>query len=150
MCLRWLSSYAFLAIPLRITSVIELAQGYSYGSLITTLHPSLDQDLQHIKLGYVLLSYPLGPRSFLTLFKGSHYDQKLEDLLTSPKSKVLVAYGGRDEFTSSDRYKEWVKRLQGKARGELSILEVPEATHFWFGEANDKLQAELARWIRTL
>ena len=102
----------------------------------------------------MLLSYPLGPRSFLTLFKGSYYDEKLDELITASKSKMLIAYGGRDEFTSFDRYKDWAKRLQNKApvEGEemLSILEVPEATHFWFNESNDKLQAELARWLRSL
>ncbi|KAJ3526139.1 hypothetical protein NMY22_g10285 [Coprinellus aureogranulatus] len=136
-----------------VTTVVII--GYSHGSLITTLHPGLDQELPHIQLAYVLLSYPLGPRSFLTLFKGSYYDQKLDEIISSSKSKILIAYGGRDEFTSFERYKDWVKRLESKSSETqrekmLSVLEVPKATHFWFGEANDKLRAELARWLGTL
>ncbi|TEB29258.1 alpha/beta-hydrolase [Coprinellus micaceus] len=135
-----------------VSSVVII--GYSHGSLITTLHPGLDQEPQHVKLAYVLLSYPLGPRSFLTLFKGSYYDEKLDELITASKSKILIAFGGRDEFTSFHRYKDWVKRLKSKAPVQeeemLSVLGVPEATHFWFNESNDKLQVELARWLGSL
>ncbi|KAJ2936582.1 hypothetical protein H1R20_g511, partial [Candolleomyces eurysporus] len=129
--------------------------GYSHGALVATLHPNLDLPT---KTAFVLLSYPLGPRSFLTLFKGSHYDQKLDELITDTKSKVFVAFGGRDEFTSFDRYKTWVEQLKSKAdtaatQGNseaLRVLSVPEASHFWLDESNDRLCAELSSWLASL
>lgn len=141
----------------------EVSQGYSHGALIATLHPiALEQQHPHIKLAYVLLSYPLGPRSFLTLFKGSFYDQKLTDLISSGKSKILLAFGGRDEFTALDRYQLWVSDLEAKdsaaqsadeasnRQKTLRVLQVPEASHFWTGETNVLLRSELSQWLMSL
>jgi hypothetical protein len=97
------------------------------------------------------------------LFKGSHYDQKLDELVTNTESKVFVAFGGRDEFTSFDRYKTWAEQLKSKAESAtteaqsgsnnkeiLRVLSVPEASHFWLDETNDKLCAELSSWLGSL
>ncbi|KAJ2916937.1 hypothetical protein MD484_g3529, partial [Candolleomyces efflorescens] len=140
--------------------ILPRFQGYSHGSLIATLHPNLELPT---KTAFALISYPLGPRSFLTLFKGSHYDQKLEELVTSAKSRVFVAFGGRDEFTSFDRYKTWAEQLKNKAepattdtqsgsnnKEVIRVLSVPEASHFWLDESNDQLCAELSSWLGSL
>lgn len=131
--------------------------GYSHGALITTLHPTLDQDRLPFKLAYVLLSYPLGTRGILTRFKGSYYQQKLDDLVSSGKSKVLVAFGGHDEFTAFGKYNAWAAQLQSKAFEEpdtgekvLRVLAVPDASHFWLDETHDILCAELSSWLSSL
>ncbi|KAF6758845.1 Alpha/Beta hydrolase protein [Ephemerocybe angulata] len=131
--------------------------GYSHGALITTLHPTLDQDPPPFKLAYVLLSYPLGTRGILTRFKGSYYEQKLDELVSAGKSKVLIAFGGHDEFTAFGKYNAWAAQLESKAFEEpdtgekvLRVLAVPGASHFWLDETHDTLCAELSSWLSSL
>ncbi|KAJ3551301.1 hypothetical protein NP233_g13105 [Leucocoprinus birnbaumii] len=120
--------------------------GYSHGSLITSLHPVLPAPL---KTSHVLLSYPLGPRGWLTLFRTSHYQTQLEELLKDPQSNVLVVYGDKDEFTSSSSYEKWVERLEKAAAGSsrLRIAEVEQGSHFWLGKSGEELRQVLRRWL---
>lgn len=99
---------------------------------------------------HVLLSYPLGPRSWLTLFRGKEYDAALARLLRSPGAHVLVAYGDQDEFTSDTSYEAWVKELR-KVAGEgddvLKVVRIQGATHFWRGERGRDIGIALHGWI---
>ncbi|KAG2024010.1 hypothetical protein CC2G_001611 [Coprinopsis cinerea AmutBmut pab1-1] len=137
--------WAVQEIP-RLSNVVII--GYSHGSLIASLHPSRHSA---VKVSHVLLSYPLGPRSFLTLFKGSYYDQKLEELVQNPDSRVLIIYGDQDEFTSVERYRNWVTRLQNLANSDrLRIAFIEGASHFWHGDSNEQLRSSLSSWISHL
>jgi hypothetical protein len=102
-----------------------------------------------VKTSHFLLSYPLGPRGWLTLFRSSHYQTQLETLLRDERSNVLVVYGGKDEFTGIDSYGGWVEKLQTAARGSgrLRIAEIENATHFWLGESGDGLDQVFRQWL---
>lgn len=131
----------------RIKNVASLVLiGYSHGSLITSLHPVLPIP---IKTSHVLLSYPLGPRGWLTLFRTSHYQTQLEELLKDSRSKVIVVYGDKDEFTSSSSYERWVEKLESVAQGSnrLNVAEVEKASHFWHGRSGQELRQVLRRWL---
>ncbi|KAJ3510086.1 hypothetical protein NLJ89_g4874 [Agrocybe chaxingu] len=81
----------------KIGNVVSLViLGYSHGSLIASLFPVIPG----IKTSHVLLSYPLGPRAWLTLFNSSSYAKALEDLVHHDESNVLVIFGDSDEFTN--------------------------------------------------
>ncbi|KII89869.1 hypothetical protein PLICRDRAFT_91014 [Plicaturopsis crispa FD-325 SS-3] len=125
--------------------------GFSHGSLIASLQPVLPQP--EIKTSHILLSYPLGPRSFLTLFKSSAYTAALKTLLRDKSSNVLVVYGDRDEFTSVQSYDAWAEELEkaaqpgGETAGSLSIVKVPDGSHFWGGECGSQMQRAVSAWL---
>ncbi|EDR01915.1 uncharacterized protein LACBIDRAFT_310124 [Laccaria bicolor S238N-H82] len=128
-----------------VSSVVII--GYSHGSLIASLQPPLPAPVQ---TSHVLLSYPLGPRSWLTLFRSSTYAQRLEDLIKSSTSRVLVVFGDQDEFTSISSYRTWVAELETHSgtSDRLNIVEVGNATHFWRGHANERLKHVLLEWLQ--
>ncbi|KAJ3863126.1 Alpha/Beta hydrolase protein [Lentinula novae-zelandiae] len=128
---------------LAISNAAEII-GYSYGSLIASLHP-LMQNTQ-IKTSHILISYPLGPRSYLTLFRSSTYASRLQELIRSQDSNVLIIYGDQDEFTSAKSYESWAKELQGQ-RG-LSLLCRSGASHFWRGRHGVWLSEVTGKWLR--
>ncbi|RPD60193.1 alpha/beta-hydrolase [Lentinus tigrinus ALCF2SS1-7] len=113
--------------------------GYSHGSLIASLHPVLD----NIQTSHILLSYPIGPRHWLTAFHGSHYTNALKSLLHDSRSNVLIIHGDDDNFTSVDAYDAWVTNLQKdrealssseqavQSPGKLEVMKVEGASHFW-------------------
>ncbi len=110
-------------------------------------HPS-------IPVFHILLSYPLGPRSWLTAFRGGHYTDALKTLLHDPRSNVLVLYSDHDDFTSIESYDAWVKTLkheteetEGYPRGKLEIVEVEGTNHFWANvEARDRMLRTIQEW----
>ncbi|XP_006459105.1 hypothetical protein AGABI2DRAFT_218018 [Agaricus bisporus var. bisporus H97] len=120
--------------------------GYSHGSLIGSLHPPLPTP---IKTSHFLLSYPLGTRGWITLFRSSYYQAQLESLLKDERSNVLVVYGDQDEFTGVANYGDWVKKLQSAAQGStrLCVSEIKNATHFWLGEIGDELGEVFRQWL---
>lgn len=122
------------------------AKGYSHGSLIASLHPVL---LAPIRTAHVLLSYPLGPRGWLTLFHASYYQAQLEQLVQDPESNVLVIYGDRDEFTSKSSYEGWVEKLERGSTG-LRATEIENGGHFWGGRSGQVLQQAVAEWLSGL
>jgi dienelactone hydrolase len=121
-------------------------QGYSHGALITSLHPVLPSP---IKTSHLLLSYPLGPRSFLTLFHGGTYTNRLNKLINNPQSNVLIVYGDRDEFTGAETYEGWVAELR-KNDGEFRVELVQGATHFWGLRSGQRLKEIVEGWVPTL
>ncbi|KAJ3847317.1 Alpha/Beta hydrolase protein [Lentinula lateritia] len=125
--------------------------GYSYGSLIASLHP-LMQNTQ-IKTSHILISYPLGPRSYLTLFRSSTYASKLQELIRSQDSNVLIIYSDQDEFTSAKSYESWVKELVELKKDEqgqrgLTLLCRSGASHFWRGRHGVWLSEMIGKWLR--
>jgi len=120
--------------------------GYSHGALITSLHPVLPPP---IKTSHLLLSYPMGPRSFLTLFNGGTYTDRLNELINDPHSNVLIVHGDQDEFTSAGTYEEWVTELR-KNEGEFRVELVQDATHFWTRRSGEKLREIIKGWVPSL
>jgi uncharacterized protein len=119
-----------------------VSKGYSHGSLIGSLHPVLSE----VPTSHVLLSYPLGPRGWLTLFNSRDYSNRLKSLIKQDGSNVLVIYGDVDEFTGITSYKSWGQELKA-LNGHLQISEIQGASHFWRGGAGQALQEELHRWL---
>ena len=105
--------------------------------------------LAPVRTSHVLLSYPLGPRGWLTLFRASHYQAQLEQLLQDPGSNVLVIYGDKDEFTSKLSYEGWVEKLKKVARGStrLRVAEIENASHFWLGRSGHVLKQVMRQWL---
>ncbi|KAI0787545.1 alpha/beta-hydrolase [Fomes fomentarius] len=140
--------------------------GYSYGSLIASLHPVLHD----VPTAHILLSYPIGPRHWLTAFHGHLYTAALQSLIRDPRSNVLVIYGDEDNFTSAAAYDAWAATLQrltdddehqntsstaGASRasnasdhGKLEIAKVRGASHFWREEeAVHRLLDVVQTWL---
>ncbi|EGN98980.1 hypothetical protein SERLA73DRAFT_181742 [Serpula lacrymans var. lacrymans S7.3] len=123
--------------------------GYSHGSLITSLHPILQPN---IKIWYLLLSYPLSPRGFLTLFRSKSYESALNNLVRHPDVNILVVFGDRDNFTSESKYDNWTEALQKEARGDgtgtLQVVKVAGASHFWASaEERGQLEQVVGAWL---
>ncbi|TFK75129.1 alpha/beta-hydrolase [Pluteus cervinus] len=122
--------------------------GYSHGSLIACLPGLLPPP---VKTSHILLSYPLGPRSWLTCFRSQTYQKKLQELVQNPESNILVVFGDQDEFTSASQYQDWGRLLESLVADEgnkrLQIVEVPQATHFWRGRDMDALVEKVSGWL---
>ncbi|KAJ6494722.1 Alpha/Beta hydrolase protein [Mycena vitilis] len=116
--------------------------GYSYGALIASLQPVL----AGIPTAHILVSYPLGVRGWLTLFR-SRYEEALKELLANPASNVLVLFGDWDQFTSAAAYRTWRARLETGPVGKLKCVEVKEGTHFWRDSDGDTLAETVSEWI---
>jgi uncharacterized protein len=129
---------------------LTMIQGYSHGSLIASLQPPR---VGEVKISHLLIAYPLGPRSFLTLFRGSHYNSKLAELVQNPDSRILIVYGDQDEFTSIERYDAWAAELEAlpgtNTSGHLQVSKVAGASHFWRGEAAEHLISTVSSWIAS-
>jgi alpha/beta superfamily hydrolase len=67
----------------------------------------------------------------------------LNELLQHPDSNVLVVHGNQDEFTSQARYKEWASEL----RGNVEVVEVDNAAHFWQARSGQQLVAAVKKWL---
>jgi len=128
----------------KVKSVVLI--GYSHGALIASLHPVLPAP---VKTSHLLLSYSLGPRSFLTLFHGGTYTDRLNQLINDPQSNVLIVHGDRDEFTSAERYEGWVTELR-KNTGEFRVELVQGASHFWALGSGEKLKEIIGGWVPSL
>lgn len=95
-----------------------------------------------VKTFHLLISYPLGPRPWLTLFNSSSYTRALDELLQHPGSNVLLIYGDKDEFTSHGKYQEWASDM----RGNVEIVE--NGSHFWGGLSGEILVEAVKKWLR--
>lgn len=119
-----------------LTSIV--IAGYSHGSLVASLFP-LPSEPSSVKVTHILLSYPLGPRSWLTAFRGRRYTATLNALVRDPRANVLVIYGDRDEFTGVQSYDDWAESLRrenaGGGKAHLQILRIEGANHFWVDPA---------------
>ncbi|EIM91342.1 alpha/beta-hydrolase [Stereum hirsutum FP-91666 SS1] len=123
-----------------------LLLGYSNGCLPASLHPVLERP---IVTSHILLSYPLGPRGFLTLFNSKTYQQSLETLLGNPRAHVLLLYGDVDEFTGVGSYEPWAQNLQSISDNahRLVVQCVDGGTHFWRGDAARRMLAAIDTFI---
>ncbi|KAH7912039.1 Alpha/Beta hydrolase protein [Hygrophoropsis aurantiaca] len=122
--------------------------GYSYGALIASLQPVL---FRVKSTSHILLSYPLSPRGFLTMFNTKNYVSVLSSLLRDPNANVLVMFGEDDEFTSKTKYHAWVKSLEQQVLSgtTMKVVSVPGASHFWgSGEASRLLEETIGNWLQ--
>ena len=55
---------------------------------------------------------------------------------------MLVVFGDQDEFTSISSYRTWAAELETHSgtSDRLKTVEVGSATHFWRGQAGERLQ----------
>ncbi|KAI0067279.1 alpha/beta-hydrolase [Artomyces pyxidatus] len=142
-------------------SVKEVAIiGYSNGSLPASLHPVLPEP---IRTSHILISYPVGPRAFLTLFNSGVYQCRLQELLQQPRAHILLQYGDQDEFTGITSYERWLEQLNSAAQtasgsldgvlgppigGAFRQVRVNGASHFWSGSAGRKMVQEIISFLR--
>ncbi|KAI9000443.1 alpha/beta-hydrolase [Trametes punicea] len=148
--LKELIHWAMSMIP-NLSKLVIL--GYSHGSLIASMQPAL----VNVETAHIILSYPLGPRQWLTAFHAHRYATALESLVDHPKSNVLIIYGDKDEFTSVESYDSWAKTLQDHhaerqrsrtQQGRLEIVKVEGASHFWREpEALRRLTQVVKDWV---
>jgi len=138
--LRELVKYALELIP-GVCSVVFV--GYSYGSLITSLHPVVPG----IRTSHIFISYPLGPRGWLTLFHTRTYAQRLTELVQDVNANVLILYGCRDEFTGVEGYRSWREGVELGGGDRVKVVEVESASHFWRGNSGERLEHEVALWL---
>lgn len=147
--------------------------GYSFGSLVTSMCPPPPSFLPSgnpvRRIGYVLLSHPLGVSMWLTFFNHKRYDTALEQLVSSPPQSgpspdVLFLYGTQDTFTSGSRYTSCLDRLEGvRAQqkphsndstsqqvtklGSFQATGVAGAGHFWHGESGREMRRVVKDWL---
>lgn len=105
-----------------------------------------------MKVSHILVSYPLGPRTWLTAFKSATYTSTLNDLLQNPRSDVLIIYGDCDQFTGEQNYDAWSEDLKaqvsGDGKGKLEIAKIDGASHFWIDreDCKNRLLQKIVEW----
>jgi alpha/beta superfamily hydrolase len=67
----------------------------------------------------------------------------LEALVQHPDSNVLIIFGDRDVFTSQSNYTTWASGL----KGNVKIVEVKGASHFWGGRSGHELGEIINKWL---
>lgn len=116
--------------------------------MVASLQPTLPPP---IRLSHVLISYPLGVRGPLTLFRNKIYSSALSSLVHNSLSNILLVFGDQDEFTGEANYDSWVIQLQneaeGNGKGQFKAVKIAGASHFWSGESGKQLRQTLASWL---
>lgn len=93
-----------------------------------------------------MLSYPLGPRGWLTLFNTNTYAAKLKELIEHPDSNVIIIYGDRDEFTDVGSYRAWREKvLEGYVR-KARVVDMA-GDHFWRGPRGQEMTQIVEGWL---
>eukprot|EP01120_Amphizonella_sp_Union-15-10_P001249 TRINITY_DN112_c0_g1_i1.p1 TRINITY_DN112_c0_g1~~TRINITY_DN112_c0_g1_i1.p1 ORF type:complete len:233 (+),score=26.76 TRINITY_DN112_c0_g1_i1:172-870(+) len=110
-----------------------LLVGYSYGSVIAS---SVADEMNEI-MGYVSISYPFGPLSFMLL---GH----LLSCAKTCKDKLFIM-GDRDSFTGVETFRRRVDEMPDSKRYRI----VKGGDHFWFGKENVLLDL-VEEWVREL
>ena len=100
-----------------------------------------------MRTSHILLSYPFGPRGWLTLFNSKTYTAKLKELIEHRESNVLIIYGDQDEFTGVGSYKAWREELQGGDARKVKVVEVAGGSHFWRGRTGDEMREIVVGWL---
>lgn len=125
-----------------------------------TSHPEMKVDLR-----YILISPPISSLVgfLLTPFRTPQYTRALQRIIfessaeredLEKKKQVLFAYGGLDNFTDGETYRNWTKRLvNGRQEMEgdvLSVAEVEGADHFWRNPRHrEELSEAVCNWLWT-
>lgn len=90
-------------------------------------------------------------RGPLTLFRNNTFASALSSLIQDSLSNILLVFGDQDEFTGEANYDGWIKQLQkeaeGDGKGQLKVVKIAGASHFWSGEAGRQLGQTLASWL---
>ena len=70
--------------------------------------------------------------------------------MKSPASHVFVVFGDQDEFTSISSHGKWEAELNTHSgtTDRLKTVEVGSDTHFWRGQAGERLQHVLLEWLQ--
>ncbi|KIY63426.1 alpha/beta-hydrolase [Cylindrobasidium torrendii FP15055 ss-10] len=118
-----------------------LIVGYSQGALVSSLfgpHPT-------IPTSYLFLSYPLGVRGVLTLFRGKSYEDALNALIATG-SQIFIVYGTSDQFTGVAKYDDWASQFS--SCNNVLVKRVEGADHFWRGSLSREVQDVLNTWLQ--
>lgn len=118
-----------------------------------------------VETRYILISPPISSLVgfLLTPFRTSQYTRALQRIISEEqqltrgqnakeKGKVLLFYGGRDNFTDVETYRSWTQRLTGGQQepkaGIFSVTEVQEADHFWRDSRHREALCEaVSNWL---
>jgi uncharacterized protein len=81
------------------------------------------------------------------MFNTHTYTAKLKELIENPNSNVLIIYGDCDEFTSIGRYNTWKEELGARDAGNLKMVKVAGANHFWRGQTGREMMLVVREWL---
>lgn len=134
-------------------------QGYSFGSVMAgqATSPAPTQTGPQVELRYIIISPPIS--SFvgflLTPFRAGNLAISLKRIASQEgeridaeeaptKSKVLIIYGGRDDFTNVSTYHRWTSEVSEVAgpvhSNRIDVREIHDADHFW---SNPRCKTEM-------
>lgn len=136
-------------------------QGYSFGSMMAgqAISPSPTQTGSQVHLRYILISPPISSLVgfLLTPFRSGNLATSLKRIAARKdaegtnrvaaswkSSKVLIVYGGRDDFTNEATYRRWIDEVCQVAdsadRDAIVVKEIRDADHFW---SNPRCKADI-------
>ena len=84
---------------------------------------------------------------FLTAFYHNTHADKLKALIHDTNSRVIILYGNHDQFTAEAKYDTWAAMLKDCSKGNLNVVKIPGADHFWHGQAARHLHDALSAWL---
>lgn len=58
-----------------------------------------------------------------------------------------MIYGDQDQFTTVQKYEQWIPPLKRTAKGQISTHMIHNADHFWKGPGGEQLCLVISQWL---
>ena len=133
-----------------IKTIDILLCGNSAGSLAATqcrIPPIAGREL---RIGYILISYPLSVIWALSLFRSSTFQAALEGIAADPELHLLSIRGDSDQFTGDAKYASWEDSLVGSQQGNVCCCRLENTDHFFLHvESLKRLLAAVDDWLTS-
>lgn len=131
-------------------SIEVLLCGNSAGSLAATQCRIPPIAGREVRIGYVLISYPLSVIWALSFFRSSTFQTALEGIAADPALHLLSIRGDSDQFTGDTKYASWEDSLVGSQQGNICCCRLENTDHFFLSvESLKRLLAAVDDWLTS-
>lgn len=136
---------------LRLERLDLLLCGNSAGTLSASTASIPQSSGTQVRIGYILISYPLSATWALSLFRQAFHEKAMRAIASNETLRLLTIRGTNDQFTADSKYAKWEKELMtASSNGSVACAICEGVGHFWLEvEHLARLLAEVDNWLST-